>query len=135
MVDVTQIIALRYVIGDFGVGCYTEGLSVLGYREIQVWHLDVESAGKLLNFVCNKVLNEKQNLKAEQVINDYGLVPFLIMDAISPYGEKAFQLIYDREHPAVRPGLLPPPNLVNAPISQNITCDHVRQYEDAKELG
>jgi len=134
MIDVTEVITLRYVIEDKTVKCYTEGLRKFGHREIQVWHLDTASAGKLLNFICNKIINDKTNLKVDQTIADFALVPFQIIDAISPQGKPAFQLTYERKHPAVRRSSVSTPKNIHPHTKSKIICDRI-DHTNLTELG
>ena len=134
MIDVTEVITLRYVIKDTTVKCYTEGLRRFGHREIQVWHLDTVSAGKLLNFICNKIINDKTNLRVDQTITDFAPVPFRIIDAILPQGEPAFQLTYERKHPAVRRSSVSTSEDTNPHLKNEIICDRI-DHTDLAELG
>ena len=134
MIDVTEVITLRYVVEGNTVKCYTEGLIRFDHREIQVWYLDAVSAGKLLNFICNKIINGRMNLRVDQTIDDFALVPFRIVDAISPRGKPAFQLTYERKHPAVRRSSLPTLKGIQSHVEGRIICDRI-DYTDLTELG
>lgn len=134
MIDITKVITLRYIIENKTAKCHTEGLINFGHREIQVWYLDTVSAGKLLNFICNKIINDKINLRVDQTIADFALVPFRIIDAISPQGKPAFQLTYERKHPAVRRSNLATLTNIHPHLKDQIICDRI-DHTDLTELG